>query len=55
MADLDDVRRIASADGNLAVLAVGRRDGSVQASVASAGSSPIPSTARWPWASWLVA
>jgi len=37
MADLDDVRRIASADGHLAVLAVARGDGSVQASVVSAG------------------
>ncbi len=37
MADLDDVLRIASADGNLAVLAVARGDGSVQASVVSAG------------------
>jgi hypothetical protein len=37
MADLDDVRRIASGGANLAVLAIARRDGSVQASVVSAG------------------
>jgi hypothetical protein len=37
VADLDDVRRIAAADGHLGVLAVARRDGSVQASVVSAG------------------
>jgi hypothetical protein len=37
MADLDDVRRTAAADGHLAVLAVARRDGTVQASVVSAG------------------
>jgi Pyridoxamine 5'-phosphate oxidase len=42
MADLDDVRRIASADGNLAVLAVARHDGSVQASLVSAGVIPDP-------------
>ena len=37
MADLDDVRRIAAADDHLAVFAVARKDGSVQASVVSAG------------------
>jgi hypothetical protein len=35
--ELDDVRRIAGADGHFAVLAVGREDRSVQASVVSAG------------------
>jgi len=37
MADLNDVRRIAAADGHLSVLAVARKDGSVQASVVNAG------------------
>ena len=37
MADLDDARRIAAASGHLAVVAVARRDGSVQASLVSAG------------------
>lgn len=37
MADLEDVRRIAAAGGHLAVLAVARSDGSVQASLVSAG------------------
>ena len=37
MADLELVRRLAAADHNLAVLAVARLDGTVQASVVSAG------------------
>lgn len=37
MADLDDVRRLASAEHGLAVVATARRDGSVQASVVNAG------------------
>lgn len=37
MADLEDVARMAAADGNLAVLAVARSDRTVQASLVSAG------------------
>jgi hypothetical protein len=37
MADLEDVARLAAGDQNLAVIAVGRPDGSVHASVVSAG------------------
>ena len=37
MADLDDVERLAEGDNHLAVLATTRTDGSVQASVVSAG------------------
>ncbi len=47
MADLELVRRLAAADHHLAVLAVARPDGSVQASVVSAGviDDPIDGTA----------
>ncbi len=46
MADITDVERLASADDHLAVLAVARRDGSVQASVVNAGvlDDPIDGT-----------
>ena len=46
MADLELVRRLAAADLNLAVLAVARPDGSVQASVVSAGviEDPVDGT-----------
>jgi Pyridoxamine 5'-phosphate oxidase len=37
MTDLGDVRRIAAASGHLAVVAIARRDGTVQASLVSAG------------------
>lgn len=42
MADLDDVARLAAGDHNLAVFAIGRPDGRVQASVVSAGVLPDP-------------
>jgi len=42
MADLDHVARLAAADHNLAVIAVGRPDGSVHASVVSAGVMDDP-------------
>lgn len=46
MAGLDDVRRIATADHHLAVLAIARADRSVQASLVSAGviDDPIDGT-----------
>ncbi|HVT42441.1 MAG TPA: hypothetical protein VHD39_05610 [Acidimicrobiales bacterium] len=42
MADLDEVARLAAADHNLAVLAVGRPDGRVHASVVSSGVMADP-------------
>src|SRR3974390_3408004 len=42
MADLATVERLAAADHNLAVIAVPREDGSVHASVVSAGVLPDP-------------
>jgi PPOX class probable F420-dependent enzyme len=40
--NLDDVERIGSGDGHLAVIATTRADGSVQASVVNAGILPHP-------------
>jgi PPOX class probable F420-dependent enzyme len=45
-ADLDAVRRLAAADHGLAVVAVARGDGSVQASVVNAGVLDDPVTGR---------
>ncbi len=47
MPDLDDVTRISTSGGNLAVLAVARGDGSVQASLVNAGviADPVDGTA----------
>jgi PPOX class probable F420-dependent enzyme len=45
-ADLDAVRRLAAADHGLAVVAVARGDGSVQASVVNAGVIDDPVTGR---------
>jgi PPOX class probable F420-dependent enzyme len=45
-ADLDLVRRLAAADHGLAVVALAREDGSVQASLVNAGVIDEPSTGR---------